>query len=76
MVNFSQNACRERYEALQTGNAKPTPESYDDPSPDILDRIQSRKDKEQKIADSSQYSALEQKNVEANGWTSRMRTYF
>ncbi|EXJ56928.1 hypothetical protein A1O7_07272 [Cladophialophora yegresii CBS 114405] len=76
VVNFSQNACRERYEALQAGTAKPTPESIETPSEEILERIRSRKDKERKIAESTQYSALEQKNVEANAWTSRMRTYF
>ena len=76
VVNFSQNACRDRYQSLQTGTAKPTPESVEDPPPEILERIQSRVYKEQKIAESSQISALEQKNVEANGWTSRMRLYF
>ncbi|OCT49106.1 hypothetical protein CLCR_04939 [Cladophialophora carrionii] len=75
-MKASFNACRERYEALQAGIAKPTPESIENPSEEILERIKSRQDKERKIAESRQYSVLEQKNVEANGWTSRMRTYF
>lgn len=76
VINFSQNACRERYQALQLGTAKPTPESVENPSPDILARIKSRRDKERRIVESTQFSVVEQKNVEANGWTSRMRTYF
>ncbi|KAJ9610494.1 hypothetical protein H2200_005271 [Cladophialophora chaetospira] len=76
VLNFSQNAARQRYQALQTGTAKPTPESVEDPTPDILERIKSRKDKERRIVENSQYTVSEQKNVEANGWTSRMRTYF
>ncbi len=76
VINFSQNACRERYLALQLGTAKDTPESIENPSPDILARIKSRKDKERRIIESTQFSVVEQKNVEANGWTSRMRTYF
>ncbi|KIX03008.1 uncharacterized protein Z518_06558 [Rhinocladiella mackenziei CBS 650.93] len=46
VVNFSQNACRERFQALIDGTAKPTPESIPDPTPEILERIQARKDKE------------------------------
>ncbi|KIW83715.1 hypothetical protein Z517_02961 [Fonsecaea pedrosoi CBS 271.37] len=76
VVNFSQNACRDRYEALQHGCAKPTPESIENPNPEILERIRSRKEKERKIREGNQIAELEQKNVEANGWTSRMRTYF
>lgn len=76
VVNFSQNACRERYQALQTGTAKPTPESVENPTPDTLERIESRRSKERKIAETARFNNLEQKNVEANGWTSRMRTYF
>ncbi|EXJ67541.1 uncharacterized protein A1O5_09554 [Cladophialophora psammophila CBS 110553] len=76
VVNFSQNACRDRYDALQHGCAKPTPESVENPTPEILERIKSRKDKERKIREGNQIAEMEQKNVEANGWTSRMRTYF
>ncbi|KIY03414.1 uncharacterized protein Z520_00105 [Fonsecaea multimorphosa CBS 102226] len=76
VVNFSQNACRDRYEALQQGCAKPTPESIENPTPEILERVKSRKDKERRIREGNQMAEREQKNVEANGWTSRMRTYF
>ncbi|OAP63392.1 hypothetical protein AYL99_02619 [Fonsecaea erecta] len=76
VVNFSQNACRARYDALQNGCAKPTPESIENPSPEILERIASRREKERKIREGNHMAEREQKNVEANGWTSRMRTYF
>jgi hypothetical protein len=76
VVNFSQNACRDRYSALQTGTAKPTPESIENPSPGTIGRIKSRKDKEKRIANITHMCATEQRNVEANGWTSRQRTYF
>ena len=39
VVNFSQNACQDRYEALENGTAKPTPESFDDPDAKTLERI-------------------------------------
>ncbi|OAL33063.1 hypothetical protein AYO22_00148 [Fonsecaea multimorphosa] len=64
------------YEALQQGCAKPTPESIENPTPEILERVKSRKDKERRIREGNQMAEREQKNVEANGWTSRMRTYF
>ncbi|EXJ83011.1 hypothetical protein A1O3_06828 [Capronia epimyces CBS 606.96] len=76
VLNFSHKACRERYEALMNGTAKPTPESIPNPTPDIVERIQSRKDKERKIAQDHHMGTNEKENVQANGWTSRRRTYF
>ncbi len=76
MVNFSQNACRERYEALQAGTAKPTPESLSDPTPEVVERIESRRKKELKLRENQQVAAMEQQNVEGNGWSSRMREHF
>lgn len=76
MVNFSQNACRERFDALKTGTAKPTPESIPNPSPEVLVRIKSRTDKEARLSKDDCLGEAEKANVEANGWTSRMRTYF
>lgn len=49
VCNFSQKACRERFEALEKGTATPTPESEDNPSEETLARIQARKDKEAQI---------------------------
>ncbi|EXJ87802.1 hypothetical protein A1O1_04729 [Capronia coronata CBS 617.96] len=80
VLNFSHKACRERYDALVNGNAKPTPESHPNPTPEILARIQSRKTKEQKILQDKQKMAppneRENENIQANGWSSRRRTYF
>lgn len=76
VLNFSHKACRERYDALLAGKAKPTPESIPNPTPEILARIQSRIEKEQKIAADQQMGPAEKANVQANGWTSRRRTYF
>jgi hypothetical protein len=75
VVNFSQNACRQRYEDLQAGTAKPTPESIPNPDEDIKARIQSRKDKEEAIREAGRFAA-HQENVDKNGWTSRMRDYY
>ncbi len=50
VTNFSQRACRERFEALETGTAKVPPELVEDKTEDILNRIQSRKNKESKLA--------------------------
>jgi hypothetical protein len=58
------------------GSAKPTPESIPDPTPEVLLRIQSRKDKEANLAREQPGDDTGRANVEANGWTSRMRTYF
>lgn len=58
------------------GTAKPTPESIPNPTPEILERIQSRKDKIARIREGQQIAEKEKANMEANGWTSRMRTYF
>jgi hypothetical protein len=58
------------------GTAKPTPESIPNPSSEVLLRIKSRKEKEAKISRDDSWGETEKANVEANGWTSRMRTYF
>jgi hypothetical protein len=75
-VNFSQNACRQRFEALQAGTAKPTPESIPNPDAQTLARIQSRRDKEQKIREDARAIAPNAENIERNAWTSRMRMYY
>ena len=78
MINFSQNACRQRFDDLLAGTAKPTPESIPNPTPEILERIESRKNKQHKLEQSTQLPEIsaERRNVEGNGWTSRMRVYF
>ncbi|KAI1616519.1 hypothetical protein EDD37DRAFT_645653 [Exophiala viscosa] len=76
VVNFSQNACRGRYGDLMNGIAKPTPESHPNPGPEILERIKSRQDKEERVAQTAQMSAVEQANIAGNGWSSRQRIYF
>ncbi|KIW09794.1 hypothetical protein PV08_11894 [Exophiala spinifera] len=77
VVNFSQNACRSRYDALMAGNAKPTPESIPNPTPEILERIQSRLDKEARLArDQQQPNGQQQTNIAGNAWSSRQRHYF
>ncbi|KAG9774465.1 hypothetical protein ABEF95_005247 [Exophiala dermatitidis] len=76
VINFSHKACRERYEALLNGTAKPTPESVENPGPEVLARIESRKQKELKIAKDMKMSVNEQQNVQGNGWSSRKRIYF
>lgn len=59
-----------------SGIAKPTPESHPNPSPEIIARIQSRKEKEDRLAKTAPMSAIEQANVAGNGWSSRQRLYF
>ena len=76
MVNFSQNACRQRFEALQAGTARPTPESIRNPDEQTLASIQSRRDKEQRIREDAHSMAPNAENIEGNAWTSRMRTYY
>lgn len=76
VVNFSQNACRDRFEALQAGTAKPTPESIPNPDEQTLARIQSRRDKERRIREDARSLAPNADNIEGNAWTSRMRTYY
>jgi hypothetical protein len=76
VVNFSQNACRDRFEALQAGTAKPPPESIPNPDEQALARIQSRREKEQKIREDAHSIAPNANNIEGNAWTSRMRTYY
>jgi hypothetical protein len=49
VTNFSQRACRERFDALATNTAKPPPELIPHKTEEILKRIQSRKEKEMKI---------------------------
>jgi len=76
VVNFSQNACRDRFEALRAGTAKPPPESIPNPDEQALACIQSRREKEQKIREDAHSIAPNANNIEGNAWTSRMRTYY
>lgn len=76
MINFSQNACHRRFEALASGIAKPTPESIPNPDEDTCRRIQSRREKEQKIAEDNSMLVSSKDNVTGNAWTSRMRIYY
>ncbi|KEF60887.1 uncharacterized protein A1O9_02451 [Exophiala aquamarina CBS 119918] len=76
VLNFSQNACRKRFEELLDGTAKPTPESIVNPTAEVLERIESRKAKQRNLDEQSPQANIEQRNVEANGWTSRQRIYF
>lgn len=76
MLNFSQNACKKRFEDLKDGTAKPTPESVENPTPEVLERIRARKMRQYALDAQNPQDQLEMQNVEANGWTSRMRTYF
>lgn len=84
--NFSQNACKSRYEALQDGTAKPTPESISDPDENIIARIEARRQRELKMeedaaalrftvnADSSR-ATLAENNCKGNAWTSKAKLY-
>jgi hypothetical protein len=77
--NFSSNACRNRYQALQDGSAKPTPESEPNPSPATLARIDARHRRQLKIEADMAAKPGDGKaraNLEANGWTSRCKDQF
>lgn len=86
VTNFSQNACKVRYEALEKGTAKPTPESILDPDQKIRERIQARKDNEHRIemdkklflsntnTDVDQ-SAMVEANRKGNAWTSKQKPF-
>ena len=77
VINFSQNACRARFEALLDGTAKPTPESIPNPDELVQARIQSRLNKEKKIReDAHSIDSTNADNTHGNAWTSRMRTYY
>lgn len=85
VTNFSQNACKARYEALENGTAKPTPESLPDPSEEVLERIHARQEKEKKIeadkihfqlrndTDDTGSAVLVETNQKGNAWTSRQK---
>ena len=78
-MNFSQNACRDRFEALHNGTAKPTPESVPDPDEKVKYRIQSRREKEEKIKEDAEQRAAHTRredNIDGNAWTSKMRQYY
>lgn len=51
VTNFSQKACRERFEALEAGTAKTPPELVGNPDEKTIARIQSRIKKENKLRD-------------------------
>lgn len=57
------------------GNAKPTPESIPNPGPEVLERIQSRINKEARLA-KDQQPDVQQANIAGNAWSSRQRHYF
>lgn len=76
VINFSQNACRSRFDALKEGTAKPTPESILDPDENVLARIQSRLEKEKKIEDDALLFSQHAANLQGNAWTSRPVKYF
>lgn len=78
VVNFSQNACRGRFRDLQSGVAKPTPESVTNPDEAVLRRIRSRQDKEKRISEDQSTGASKlaiRDNIEGNAWTSKSRRY-
>lgn len=89
MTNFSHNACKVRYESLQDGNAKPTPESIADPDERILERIEARRKRELKIAEETAYlrssitsetaqaavADLVKANRKGNAWNSKTKPY-
>ena len=79
VVNFSQKACHDRFEALENGTAKPTPESIPDPDGKVMSRIQSRREKEEKIKEDAEQRAADTRredNIDGNAWTSKMRQYY
>jgi hypothetical protein len=49
ITDFSQRACRERFESLENGTAKTPPELLEPKTEDVMKRIQSRRDKEKKF---------------------------
>ena len=71
VVNFSRNACKNRFDALNDGTAKPTPESIENPDDHIRSRVQSRIDKQKAIDHERQFS-FHDNNIRQNGWTSKM----
>lgn len=76
VVNFSQLACRNRYEDLMRGTAKPTPESVPDPDENVKKRIESRLEKEKRIEEDVLWKQQLKSNLDGNGWTSRAVKYF
>lgn len=77
VVNFSQNACRDRHAALGNGTAWPTPESIINPDDEVLVRIELRKEKERRIEEDALLWKPESKaNLEGNSWTSHPVKYF
>jgi hypothetical protein len=76
VLNFSQHACRKRYEALTEGTAKPTPESISNPDEKTKERIESRREKLKRIQEDSQRKEQRKANLQGNAWTSRPVKYF
>lgn len=76
VVDFSQHACRKRYEALAEGTAKPTPESISNPDEKTKERIESRREKLKRIQEDSQRKEQRKANLQGNAWTSRPVKYF
>lgn len=80
VTNFSQNACKTRFAALENGTAKATPESVLQPDDATLERIRARAEKERQIEmdkilfeSKPDLEALAEANRKGNAWTSRPR---
>lgn len=76
VVNFSQNACHDRHLALESGTAKPTPESVANPNQEVQARIEVRKEKERRIEKDALLWNPGKANLEGNSWTSRSVKFF
>lgn len=85
-TDFSQNACKARFAALEDGTARPTPESILQPNEATLERIRTRQEKEKKIEmdkllfqsinhTSAGQAALAEANLKGNAWTSRQKSF-
>lgn len=86
VTNFSQNACKARYDALQDGTAKATPESVSNPGTEMRARVMARKEKEARITkdeitfqskahENAEQIALAKANWKGNAWTSKNKLY-
>jgi hypothetical protein len=73
--NFSQNACRDCFEALQAGTAHATPSRPQTLTSKPSRASKSCQEKEQKIRNDAHFITPDAHNIEGNAW-SRMRTYY
>ncbi|KAK5097981.1 hypothetical protein LTS08_006736 [Lithohypha guttulata] len=85
VTNFSQKACKTRFDALQQGKAKATPESILNPNDEIRARIAARMEREAMIEKDKEdfrrdkhtdpeTAALLMANLEGNAWNSKMKS--